>query len=273
VRNIPYAEGILSVLRGFGFDKTAGYWQNIVGFDDLDTFRQERQKALQAEKALYDYEKAREVAADEAVGTMKAPSLRGTRSAVRKGTLIGSGLGGSLGAGVGLAAFKGRPLFRAATGGAIGLLAGGLGGAQIASWMRGGGVKGSVDLGKKEDAYNARLQKRREFYDKYDAEHPYPGDIYDFSADPFKGRELGWFDKYVSVPQLVGGSENEGFSDQPTGKGYLSRNDLLGLLQGDMKNYGDKGWAALDGSSDSKLDLVEAIRKSPYQYFTSTEAG
>jgi len=271
MRNVPYAQGIASVLRGFGLDKTAGYWQNIVGFDDLDTFQQERQKALQAEKALYSYEKDREAAADEAVGTMKVPSLRVTHPAVRKGALIGSGLGGLLGAGVGLAALKGRPLSRAATGGAIGLLTGGLGGAQIGSLTRGGGAKGSVDP-RERDAYNAHRQKRREFYDKYEAEHPYPGDTYDFSADPFKGQELGWFDKYVGVPQLVGGSEHEGFTDSPTGKGYLSKEKLLELLEGEMKGYGDKGWKALDGS-DSQLDLADTIRNSPHRYFTSTEAG
>lgn len=270
MKNIPYAQGIVSVLRGFGLEKTAGYWQNIVGFDDLDAFQQEREKALQAEKALYDYEKSRDVAADEAVGTMKAPSLRVSRPAVRKGALIGSGLGGLLGAGAGLAFLKGHPAARAAMGGAGGLLAGALGGAQVGATI-GGSSKTSVDPNKR-DAYNAYLQKRREFYDKYDSENPFPDDLSDFSADLFKGKPLGWFDKYVGIPQMVGGTAHEGFTDSSTREGYLSKENLLDLLEGEMKGYGDKGWKALDGS-DSRLDLVDTIRNSPYRYYTSTEAG
>ena len=47
----PYEQGYLNTLKKLACEKVAGYWQNIVGFEDLDKFQKAREAALAAEIA------------------------------------------------------------------------------------------------------------------------------------------------------------------------------------------------------------------------------
>jgi hypothetical protein len=98
------------------------------------------------------------------------------------------------------------------------------------------------------------------WHKKYTMEHPRPSDI-DLSgrAKLMGGQDLGWMGKYMEIPKLYPYGEKAPYSGRPTGEGYLTKEELLKQLQG------------FRGLPTRTEGLIEALQKSEYPYFTSTE--
>lgn len=262
-----YSQGYVDALSRLGIQKNAGYWQNVVGMSDPTKLEALRKQYLAAESGQGDYTKQEEDAAAKALG--KQPSYPETKElpgSRLKRSLVGAGIGSGVGGLMGLAAMLqgGKPSLRDLPflGGAMGI--GGVGGGLLGALSNGSQRRQDP---REKKTYDEYWKKRNTWSDQYRKDNPDTSPTLD-PPEPgmFGGKNLGYLGKYVSVPGMVGFSGEEPLSGSPTGKGYLSREELLNELQG-LPSEG------LDPAGMKQMDLLKAIQESPYSHFTSTEAG
>ena len=219
----PYDQGYNNTLRKLGcFCKTAGYWQNIVGFDDLDTFNKSRQAMLDAHAASDAYDQAESEHITSQLGEKPDRKL--------------------------------KPSY----------------------WGRLTG-KGSPGVNPEWETYRDKEKELRQQYWKDNPLPDYPYDLQKgtFTPETLGGNELASFSKYFGHPEMVGFSPIEGMSGNPTGEGHLTKQQLLDYLE-TMGPDQKKGWEPLSEGETAysrEVDLMDMLRNSPHQYFTSTEAG
>jgi hypothetical protein len=218
----PYERGYNITLRKLGcFCKTAGYWQNIVGFDDLDQFNKSRQEMLAAHAAESEYDKAENDYLTSQLGNEPERKL--------------------------------SPSF----------------------W---GKLTGKKPITNPE--WETYTNKAKDLRQQYWKDNPSPENPYDlgdrtFTPKTLGGEELAVFSKYFGHPEMVGFSPIEHMSGDETGRGYLPKQELVEYLER-MGPDQQSGWGPMQPGEDTygdKVDLLKMLQDSPYQYFTSTDAG
>jgi hypothetical protein len=77
-----------------------------------------------------------------------------------------------------------------------------------------------------------------------------------------------WAGKYNEIPELIANDSEAPLSGEPTGKGYMSKKELLSSPGIKVLSTGPRYREDPDLSK-----VVQQIKDSPYKYFTSTDIG
>ena len=268
-------------------EKVASYFQNVVGFDDPASlaklreagadYMEDPEAVRQYHKDFYDYHRNARQAVQELAGPRpkRSPEIMAqSKSKSTDNMLTGAGIGAAVGAPImaALARKSGLPgmLWAGGAGAGAGAGLGAIGGA-LASLPQAYKAQAQAnsakdDYAEREDAYNSKVKALR---DQYEKDNPFQERM-DVTgrARLLGGTDLGEMGKYMNIPGLNPYSSVDGYSGASTGKGYLSKQEVLDALE---------PWAQ-EGHPESDYDkatreIYSKVKASPHKFFTSTEMG
>jgi hypothetical protein len=121
-----------------------------------------------------------------------------------------------------------------------------------------------------DDALNAYKSKRKRFQDQYSANNPEPDyfaseDSREALRDFLTANTVGNFGKYEGVDDMLAGyAYNPLGGDNLIEQGYLPKEDLIKRIEEDQA----KGLLTFQDADG--YPTLDALRNSPYKYFSST---
>lgn len=236
--------------------KEAGYFQNIVGFDDPAAARHDEAiQALRKARAEGDaWSKQFDTANTGGrmsmyTSQMKRDPARPEQRLTRG--IVGGLAGGYAGLGISMLA-KGRAKAPLAVAGALS-----------------GTLAGALAPGKKREVYTKNPWYDQEAHRAYLQQHPGPDDEFDVWENswqrygPKNYEDFGNMGKYTEIPELLFGRDSAELSgDVPAGhKGYVTREELQAIRE------------RMDGWDEQTTTALDRALASGRKYFTSSDFG